>query len=64
MRRVRDLPLHERLQAVALTAYARAEDVTRALEAGFQRHVAKPANIAELARTVADLVEQTGLSGR
>jgi CheY-like chemotaxis protein len=63
MRRLRELPMHQRLQAVALTAYARAEDVTHALDAGFQRHVAKPANIAELARTVAELVEQAGLRG-
>jgi len=62
MRRLRGLPMHHRLKAVALTAYARAEDVTRALEAGFQRHVAKPANIAELARTIAELVERADLS--
>ncbi len=60
MRRLRALPIHERLPAVALTAYARGEDVTRALDAGFQRHVAKPANIAELARMVAELVESLG----
>ncbi|HKO49240.1 MAG TPA: ATP-binding protein [Polyangiaceae bacterium] len=63
MRRLREQPLHRRLQAVALTAYARTEDVTRALEAGFQRHVAKPANIEHLARTVAELVDQAGLGG-
>ena len=45
MRRLRELPLHRHVPAVALTAYARTEDVTRALEAGFQRHVAKPANV-------------------
>jgi CheY-like chemotaxis protein len=37
--------------------------VTRALDAGFQRHVAKPANIAELARMVAELVESVGPRG-
>ncbi|MEI9940093.1 MAG: ATP-binding protein [Pseudomonadota bacterium] len=62
MRRLRELPMHQHLKAVALTAYARSQDVARALEAGFQRHVAKPANIAELAQTVAELVERTGLN--
>jgi len=63
MRRMRAVPQLQRLPAVALTAYARREDVTRALEAGFQRHVAKPANIAELAQTVAELVESPNLTG-
>jgi CheY-like chemotaxis protein len=63
MRRLRAQPVHRRLPAVALTAYARSEDVTRALEAGFQRHVAKPANITELARAVAELVEEVALAG-
>jgi len=63
IRRLRELPSHRRLQAVALTAYARTEDVTRALEAGFQRHIAKPADIAQLARTVAELVDQANRGG-
>jgi signal transduction histidine kinase len=63
MRRLRELPQHRRLQAVALTAYARTDDMTRALEAGFQRHVAKPANIAELVRVLAELVEKSRLNG-
>jgi len=63
IRRLRAMPMHQRLQAVALTAYARAEDVTRALEAGFQRHVAKPADIGQLARTVAELVDLAASSG-
>jgi CheY-like chemotaxis protein len=63
MRRLRESPKHQRLQAVALTAYARSEDATRALQAGFQRHVAKPANVSELARTVAELVELANLTG-
>lgn len=44
-----------RIPAVALTAYARAEDRTQALLAGFQLHVPKPANPAELAAVVANL---------
>lgn len=60
MKRLRSLPRHRRLQAVALTAYARSEDVTSALEARFQRHFTKPADLSELAQTLAELVEQAG----
>jgi len=44
-----------RIPAVALTAYARDEDRSRALEAGFQTHVPKPVEPTELAAVVADL---------
>ncbi|WP_437276877.1 PAS domain-containing protein [Sorangium sp. So ce375] len=44
-----------RIPAVALTAYARIEDRRRALAAGFQKHVAKPIDPADLVRVVADL---------
>jgi PAS domain S-box-containing protein len=43
--------------AVALTAYARAQERARALQAGFQRHLAKPVDPAALIMTVASLVE-------
>ncbi|HEY1066432.1 MAG TPA: response regulator, partial [Pirellulales bacterium] len=52
----RDLP------AVALTAFARAEDRRRALLAGFQMHVAKPVDPEELVAAVATLVGRTGAS--
>jgi signal transduction histidine kinase/ActR/RegA family two-component response regulator len=41
--------------ALALTAFARTEDRTRALLAGYQAHVAKPVEPAELVATVASL---------
>jgi PAS domain S-box-containing protein len=41
--------------AAALTAYARGEDRTRALRAGFQLYVSKPVEIAELVAVVANL---------
>ena len=44
-----------RTPAVALTAFARSEDRTRALIAGYQMHVAKPVEPAELLATVASL---------
>ena len=38
----------DELQLVALTGYAQAEDVSRALEAGFDAHVAKPPDPARI----------------
>jgi len=48
--RWRDVP------AIALTAYASADDRERLLAAGFQRHVAKPVEPADLIGAVADVV--------
>ena len=44
--------------AVALTAFARPEDRERALRVGFQAHLAKPVEVAELVQVVADLAGQ------
>ena len=41
--------------AIALTAYASSEDRERALAAGFDRHIAKPADPVAVARAVAAL---------
>jgi signal transduction histidine kinase/PAS domain-containing protein/ActR/RegA family two-component response regulator len=46
--------------AIALTAFARSEDRTRALRAGFLAHVAKPVEPSELVATVASVVGRTG----
>ena len=43
------------IPAAALTAHARPDEVRRALDAGFQRHVSKPAAPEEIARAVAAL---------
>lgn len=55
--RLRALPRTEggRTPAIALTAYARAEDRRRALVAGFQNHAAKPIEPQELVMVVANL---------
>jgi CheY-like chemotaxis protein len=42
--------------AVALTAYARSEDRTKALSSGYQSHVAKPVEVTELLAVVAALL--------
>ena len=52
-----------RLPAIALTAFARSEDRTRALRAGFLVHVSKPVEPSELVATVASIVGRTGESG-
>jgi CheY-like chemotaxis protein len=46
----------ERIPALALTAFARAEDRKRSLMAGYQAHLAKPFDVAELVLLIADLV--------
>jgi PAS domain S-box-containing protein len=46
------------IPAVALTAYGRVEDRVRALSAGFQMHVAKPVEPAELAVVITSLVSR------
>ena len=47
------------IPAIALTAYAREEDRARVLQAGFQRHIAKPVEPAVLASAVASLARRT-----
>ena len=44
-----------RMPAIALTAFARSEDRTRALRAGFLVHVAKPVEPSELVATIASV---------
>jgi PAS domain S-box-containing protein len=62
IRQVRALPPDSggRVYALALTAYARAADRVRALEAGFQMHLAKPVEPAELIVSVAALAASPG----
>ncbi|HEY2383915.1 MAG TPA: PAS domain S-box protein, partial [Terriglobia bacterium] len=51
---VREIP------AAALTAFARSEDRTKALQRGFEMHLAKPVDPGELAASVATLVRRRG----
>jgi signal transduction histidine kinase/ActR/RegA family two-component response regulator len=48
LRRVRSVYQASELPAIAITAFARSEDRDRALDAGFQVHLAKPVNLAAL----------------
>jgi CheY-like chemotaxis protein len=60
IRRVRELPAGRGgdVPAVALTAYARAEDRLRVLRSGYQMHIPKPVELAELVAVVASLVRR------
>ncbi|HSN88788.1 MAG TPA: ATP-binding protein [Thermoanaerobaculia bacterium] len=62
IRQVRTLPAGAggRIPAVALSAYARAEDRRRAFLAGFNMYVAKPVDPEELLIVVASLVGRMG----
>ena len=53
----------ERLFAVALTAYARDEDRSRALQAGFQAHVAKPWHVGQLVAILNQRLESSRAPG-
>ena len=56
IRRIRTLPsAKSTIPAIALTAFARMADRTRALVEGFNRHIAKPIDPNELIRAVSEL---------
>jgi CheY-like chemotaxis protein len=56
--RLRAKPRLKAVPAAALTAYARVEDRQRSLRAGYQMHVIKPVEPAELVATVAALAHR------
>jgi signal transduction histidine kinase/ActR/RegA family two-component response regulator len=62
MRRVRAMEPEEggRIPAIALTAYSRNKDRAQAIAAGFQMHMPKPVNAAELARAIAGIIGRLG----
>ena len=64
IKRVRALPNSEisNVPAAALTAFARSEDRTKALQSGFEMHLAKPVDPGELVASVATLVRRKRMS--
>jgi CheY-like chemotaxis protein len=60
MRRIRSRPAEAggRVPAIAVTAYARTEDRERALTAGFDGYLSKPAEPVELIRLIQEVVEK------
>jgi PAS domain S-box-containing protein len=61
---VRESPIPEvrTVPAAALTAYARSDDRTRALQSGYEMHLAKPVDPGELAAAVAALARRSRMS--
>jgi two-component system, sensor histidine kinase len=53
-RRLRGHPVGQRLRLIALTGYGLPEDRDRAIAAGFDRHLVKPVDPAELAAILAE----------
>jgi len=58
--RQRPVELGGRIPALALSAFARAEDRDKALGSGYQGHIAKPVDPADLVRAVAELTARAG----
>jgi signal transduction histidine kinase len=61
VRALRRSSRNENIPALALTAYARGEDRTQALKAGFNMHLAKPIDPSELLVVLATLVRDNRL---
>jgi PAS domain S-box-containing protein len=61
IRQIRRLPAANggKLPAIALTAYTRTEDRLQALRAGYDMHVPKPVELAELVAVAASVVRRT-----
>jgi CheY-like chemotaxis protein len=55
MESIRARPLRPQPPAVAITAYGRRNDRLRALRAGFQAHLSKPADAEEMVATLVSL---------
>ena len=60
IQRVRALPSEQggSVPALALTAFARTEDVNRSLRSGYQSHLSKPFEATNLVRKIAELVDR------
>ncbi|HEY8560931.1 MAG TPA: ATP-binding protein [Pyrinomonadaceae bacterium] len=64
IRKIRRLPPEKGgcIPAIALTGYASLQDRELALEAGYQEHLSKPINIAELSKMIRNLLDQNVFS--
>ncbi len=58
MKELRQLPAYEKVPAIALSGYASQKDAKTALAAGFNAHVSKPVDPAELISMVKALLEK------
>lgn len=62
-RRMRQLPQTAHSTLVALTGYAQPDDKAKALQAGFDRHFAKPISLEELQKMIGEHPVRTQTSG-
>ncbi len=62
MQQVRTLPPEQggQIPAIALSAYAGDSNQQRALQAGFQQHIAKPVEPGELIQAIVALLARSG----
>ncbi|CAN5569540.1 chemotaxis protein CheB [soil metagenome] len=56
IRNIRKRPGLSNLKAIALSGYGRQVDTVRALQSGFNAHLSKPATVAHICQTIAQLV--------
>jgi PAS domain S-box-containing protein len=65
IKRIRQSPEQaiRNVPAAALTAFARSEDRTKALQSGFEMHLAKPIDPAELVASIATLARRARIDG-
>ena len=54
--RIRAMKQVGQIPAIALTAFAKEEDIKRSLYAGFQRHLTKPVAPAELVKAIIEVL--------
>ena len=54
--RIREMKQVGQIPAIALTAFAKEEDIKKSLYAGFQRHLTKPITPAELVKAIAEVI--------
>jgi two-component system CheB/CheR fusion protein len=58
IRKVRTRPNGHNLKAIALSGYGRQVDKVRALQSGFNAHLSKPATVAHISQSIAQLVPE------
>ena len=56
IRKIRKRPDWSKLKAIALSGYGRQVDTVRALQSGFNAHLSKPATVAHICQSIAQLV--------
>jgi PAS domain S-box-containing protein len=64
MKKLRELPNMHDVPAIALSGYATSKDTKMALAAGFNAHVSKPIEPAELLRTTSRLLKKKSETGQ